>query len=371
MSLPEFATVKIYARKEGDLPQRFYMTPELETLADCRLEIRDDVFLPVHSQILALRSGMFKEMLSSTSLEKNGSIPLRRHVLVNMLIALRFMYDQTSLTQENVKFVYQSDMLMETLRSVHALDLVCATTMRDLISTNLTTLNEMCTVFSAAKIFDDSRLIGGCYRAALKWIQSKRGRFNPSQAFGCIREIREHPELMQCMMMYCLCDDYTYDGVMMRRFFGSSSERIPDADHTLIIMKNFRQRLARNLRQIIISHEFIHETISYKCAIRHDNDYEPHESSFTSDDDIPEEEQHAVYNVYIYLSKKSQSPRHVAFTLRLIDMKTACVKKEVVCRGECTDVEWTGVHAKEFITDEDLRECCDDSGMNVLQIIFM
>ena len=370
MSLPDFVTVAVYARKEGDLPQRFYMTPELETLSDCRLEIQDGIFLPVHSQILALRSGMFKDMLSSTSLGKKGTIPFRGHILDNMLIALRFMYDPVSLTKENVKFIYQSDMLTDTLRSVHALDLVCATTIHDMISTNLTTLNEICTVFNAAKTFDDSRLLSGCYQAVLRWIRSTRARCNPSQAFGWICEIRECPELMQCVMMYCLCGDYAYDGDKLRYLFGSTSERIPDADYTWIIMKPFRQRLSRNPRGMIASHDFMHGNVSYKCAIRHNNDYNPRESSYASDDDVPEDEQHDVYNVHVYLKEKSPSPRHVAFTLRLIDMNTACVKKEVVCRGQCTEAKWTGVYAEEFMTDEDLRECSDDSGMNVLQIIF-
>jgi hypothetical protein len=348
------------------------MTPELESLSDCVLVLDEQkrIKLPVHSQILALRSGTFKEMLANTSFRKNRSIPFFGHEMVHMLIGLRFAYDESSLTKGIVSFISANDMLPDTMRAVHALDLSCAPAMCDLISSNLNSLEEICTVFSASKRFDDADLMSACYTAVLSWYRPKRNRCGPSEAFQAVTMARECPELMQTMLMSSLCGDCTYEGPLMRRLFGSPSERIPDATYTWILVKHIKERLTRNIRRMTTSQEFIHAGIGYKLTARHNNDYESLESAYSSDDDIPPADQNDSYNVHLYLTDKKEV-QYVSYTLRLLNLNTGRIHKEVtVRRGKCIGAMLQSVNCKEFMTDGNLRECSDSSGAGALQVVF-
>lgn len=372
MSLPEFDTVASYAHGHGDLPQRFYMTPELESLCDCilMLDEKKRIKLPVHSQILALRSGTFKEMLTNTSFRKNRSIPFFGHDMIHMLIGLRFAYEESSLTKDNINFITANEMLPDAMRAVHALDLESAPAMCDLVSNNLGTLNQISTVFSASKRFDDANLMTACYTAALKWYRSKKSRCGPSEAFQAVVTVRQCPELTQTMLMYSLCDDYMYEGTLLRRLFGSPTERIPDATYTWIIVNQMKERLTRNPKRMLSSQEFVFCNVAYKLAIRHNNDLEIRDSAYSSGDDIPEELRNDSYNVHVHLAHKSATLQHVSYTLRLLDLHTGRVHREVtVRRGKCVYDTWSSVSCDDFMTDGHIQECSGDSGVIALQIL--
>ena len=372
MSLPEFNTVSFYANGDGDLPQRFYMTPELESLSDCVLVLdeKKHIKLPVHSQILALRSGTFKEMLANTSFRKNRAIPFFGHDMLHMLICLRFAYDDSSLTKDNVNFITTNEMLPEAMRAVHALDLESAPTMCTLVSNNIGTLSQVCTVFEASKRFDDANLMTACYTAALKWYRSKRGRCVMSEAFQSVASVRQCPELMQAILMYSLYDDHTYEGVLSRRLFGSPTERIPDATYTWFMTKHIGERLTRNPKRMSTSQEFAHAGTVYKLAIRHNNDLEIEDSAYSSDDDIPEQLRNDSYNVHVHLAHKTTGLQHVSYTLRLLNLNTGQVhREETVRRGKCVYERWSSVGCNDFMTDGHLRESSEDSGVVAIQIV--
>ncbi len=74
MSLPPFTDLLAYAKAEGDLPQRFYLSPEYERLADWKL-LAGGVELPIHSHVMCLKSKIYLGM-AAEGLNPEKPLPL-------------------------------------------------------------------------------------------------------------------------------------------------------------------------------------------------------------------------------------------------------------------------------------------------------
>ena len=129
MSLPPFEDLSAYAsgnenigNEGGDLPQRFYMTPEQEQLADWKLKVKD-VILPVHSLALCLACKVYCDMATTTgAVVQDGPIPLEGCSLVHALAFLRLLYRADCLAPKPVAFLLKSGYLPGVLRLAHSLD---------------------------------------------------------------------------------------------------------------------------------------------------------------------------------------------------------------------------------------------------------
>ena len=112
MELPEFNTLCEYAAGIGDLPQRFYVTPEDEEISDLILKVSGKL-LPVHKTILALNSKLFHTVAADCTHADDDVLPIEdKYNLAATLALLRFIYEPIDLCADSVKYLCSKKLIV-------------------------------------------------------------------------------------------------------------------------------------------------------------------------------------------------------------------------------------------------------------------
>jgi hypothetical protein len=240
MSLPPFKDLQIYAASLGDLPQRFFMDPEFEMLADCSVAVAGKT-LPVHSQMLASASKVFCGMFQDT---KRPESPITlpgpgNTTMAEALALLRFIYDPTSITKENIQLLSIRNHLEGVLRLAD--------------STNCYQLLEKCKVLASGLLLDwpptkpgassdenadlefnhakavrgfatdtkDEKLLESCYTYVSKRCNAITANAaqaaSVEDAVSLVRQLSDYPDLLRAGFFYALRRNPKYTGKTITR----------------------------------------------------------------------------------------------------------------------------------------------------------
>ena len=243
MSLPPFEDLSAYAsgnenigNEGGDLPQRFYMTPEQEQLADWKLKVKD-VILPVHSLALCLACKVYCDMATTTgAVVQDGPIPLEGCSLVHALAFLRLLYRADCLAPKPVAFLLKSGYLPGVLRLAHSLDW----SLLDLLSKLAGQIIEaeipadeydIAPIAEAASDLKLESLRSACYSAVFELCKAMTSGFTEVVTFYGAAEVVDRlgdsPELLKAALFVALSRK-DISGKSFRRLFDRKIE-LPSA----------------------------------------------------------------------------------------------------------------------------------------------
>ena len=216
MSLPPFEDLAAYAsnneKEGGDLPQRFYMNPEQEQLADWKLKVKD-VILPVHSQALCLACKVYCGMATTTGgVVQDGPIPLEGCSLAHALAFLRLVYRADCLAPKPVAFLLKSGYLPGVLRLAHSLDwsmlkLLSGYASKAVESRVRADEYDIIAVADAASDLNLSSLRTACYSAVYALCKDTSSDFTEisySSAIEIVDRLGESPELLKAALLVSL-----------------------------------------------------------------------------------------------------------------------------------------------------------------------
>ena len=218
MSLPPFEDLDAYAsenkdKEGGDLPQRFYMTPEQEQLTDWKLKV-NDVILPVHSQLLCVACKVYCGMATITGggIVQDGPIPLEGCSLAHALAFLRVLYRVDCLASKPVAFLLKSGYLPGVLRLAHSLDwsmlkLLSGYASKAVESRVRADEYDIIAVADAASDLNLSSLRTACYSAVYALCKDTSSDFTEisySSAIEIVDRLGESPELLKAALLVSL-----------------------------------------------------------------------------------------------------------------------------------------------------------------------
>jgi hypothetical protein len=240
MSLPPFKDLQIYAADQGDLSQRFFMDPEFEMLADWSVAVAGKT-LPVHSQMLASASKVFRGMLQD--IKRPGSpVPLPGPSNITMaeaLALLRFIYDPEAKTKENIQFLSICSHLEGVLRLADSTNCgklleICKVLAKELLldwpqaeagddddKKALLEFNHVKAVRGFANEINDDKLHEACYTYVSKRCNAITANATKAasveDAVSLVQQLGDYPDLLRAGFFYALRRNPRYTGKTITR----------------------------------------------------------------------------------------------------------------------------------------------------------
>lgn len=220
--LPPFEDIDAYASGTGDVPHRFYMTPEYERLSDWVLCAADTTMLPVHGQLMCLFSGTYRDMVTSVG-GPSESVNFGQDVsLASALAVLRFAYDHASLDPSAVKVLLASGHACGALTLAHAYDFAFVPELCSLCL-NGGSAQDLGSLMDVATRLDSTILINGCYNMVAR--KATNGKVSSTDGYlSFVKGLGTNVDMLQVALLSVFMHDARPPGTTLKMLLHDAPE---------------------------------------------------------------------------------------------------------------------------------------------------